>query len=86
MTRLTKKIRQKLLEQNEGFEESTYYQSKNFREERRYKIEDGKLRIRSIGKTSWADSRFDDSYDADESQTHYFLKKFFDALNTDGID
>jgi len=50
--RLTKKLRQQLLDQNEGFETSTHYSSKNFTEDRHYQIAGGELHIRSTGKTS----------------------------------
>lgn len=50
--RLAKKLRQQLLDQNEGFETSTHYSSKNFTEDRHYQIAGGELHIRSTGKTS----------------------------------
>lgn len=59
MPRLTKKVRQQLLNQNSGFERRTYYESRNSEEERIYRIEDGHLKIRAIGNTSWANSRYD---------------------------
>ena len=84
--RLTKKFRQQLLDQNEGFKTTTHYSGKNFRETRQYKISDGELHIHSTGKTSWADSRFDTEYTADEDQTRTFLRKFLDDLFTDGLE
>ncbi|NHM14442.1 hypothetical protein [Xiamenia xianingshaonis] len=78
--RLTKDVRQTLLDENEGFTTSTYYKDKNFREQRDYRIEDGKLHVRSRGKTSWADSHFDDEWVADEEETHRFLYKHKDEL------
>ena len=77
MLRLTKAIREKLLQQNEGFTRSTYYDSKNFEEKRIYKIIDGVLHIHEEGKTSWADSRYNRDRIADDEETHRFLKKFF---------
>ncbi|MBB3171433.1 hypothetical protein [Parvibacter caecicola] len=71
--RLTKAVRQQLLDDNDGFTTSTYYEGKNFREQRDYSIEGGELHIRARGKTSWADSRFDDEWVADEEETHHFL-------------
>ena len=74
MLRLTKAIREKLLQQNEGFTRSTYYDSKNFEEKRIYKIIDGVLHIHEEGKTSWADSRYNRDRIADDEETHRFLK------------
>ena len=39
MARLTKKVRQQLLDQNEGFTRRTYYEGRNSREERIYTIQ-----------------------------------------------
>ena len=61
--RLTKKVRQQLMNQNNGFERKTYYDSRNSEEERFYRIEDGRLKIRAVGKTSWADSLYENSSD-----------------------
>ena len=55
MARLTKEVRQQLLNQNEGFTRRTYIENRNSREERIYKISGGQLLVRAIGKTSWAD-------------------------------
>lgn len=82
---LTRNVRQRLLEQNEGYTARTYYRGKNFREQRDYEIRGGELHIRSRGKTSWADSRFDDSLTANEDQTRRFLRNNLHALNTDGL-
>lgn len=78
--RLTKAVRQQLLDDNDGFTTSTYYEGNNFREQRDYRIEDGALHIRARGKTSWADSRFDDEWVADDEETHRFLYKHKDEL------
>ncbi|MEV4183245.1 hypothetical protein AB0J28_17635 [Streptosporangium canum] len=84
--RLTKKVRQQLLDQNEGFETTTHYSSKNFREDKKYTISNGELRIRSKGKTSWADSHFDKECVANEEQTKTFLRNHLGDLNTDGLE
>jgi hypothetical protein len=84
--RLTREVRQKLLDQNEGFSTTTYNRQNNFREERFYEIRGGQLHVRAVGKTSWADSRYDDEFIADDEQTHRFLRDNLSALNTDGID
>lgn len=84
--RLTKKACQRLLDQNEGFETSTHFSSKNFTEDTQYRMADGKLHIRETGKTSWADSRFDREPVADEEQTRRFLRNYLGALNTDGLE
>lgn len=84
--RLTKKARQQLLAQNEGFETETYRSGKNFRESRQYKISNGELHFRSRGKTSWAASRFDEEHVADEAATHRFLYNNLRELDTDGVE
>lgn len=83
--RLTKTVRQQLLDQNEGFERTTRYSAKNFSEDRHYKISGGQLHIRSRSKTSWADSRRDEEFVADDDQTRRFLNEHLHALNTDGL-
>lgn len=83
--RLTKDVRKKLLELNEGLIVKTDYSSRNFSESRVYKIENGKLLIRSVGKTSWADSRFDEWWEADDEETHRFLYKHLGQLNKGDI-
>lgn len=85
MTRLTASVRQRILEQNDGFTTRTYYEGKNFRAERIYTISDGELHIRSIGKTSWADSRFDDEWIASDKEAHKFLYNHKSQMNLDGI-
>ncbi|MBM0230669.1 hypothetical protein JNW91_01520 [Micromonospora sp. STR1_7] len=83
--RLTKQMIQQLLDQNEGFKASTHYSDKNNTHDRRYQVVSGELRIRETGKTSWADSRYDNEFVADEDQTRRFLRNDLGALNTDGL-
>lgn len=85
MVRLTKANREKLLKQNEGFSRRTYNKQRNFEETRIYTIIKGLLHIREIGKTSWADSRYDNERVATDEETHRFLYKFLSKLNKDGI-
>ena len=84
--RLTESVRLQLLAQNEGFEAMTQYDGKNISNTRRYRIEDGQLRIRETGKTSWADSRYDNEYVADDDQTRRFLRNHLYELNTAGLE
>ncbi|MCG2783721.1 MAG: hypothetical protein L6461_01300 [Anaerolineae bacterium] len=86
MTRLTISVRQSILAQNEGFTRRTFYEGKNSREERIYTISGGVLHIRAIGKTSWADSRYDDEWIAGDKETHEFLYKHKQEMNLDGIE
>lgn len=81
MVRLTKKNIQHILNENEGFKARTYYQGKNSEEENFYSIEGGRLLKRSVGKTSWSDSRYDKTTVCDMDQTRYILKKYRDRLN-----
>jgi hypothetical protein len=57
-------------ELNEGFEATTHFDSKN----------------RETRKTSWADSRFDNEYVADDDQTRRFLREHLYELNTAGLE
>lgn len=84
--RLTKDVRQKLLEQNEGFQRTTYYESNNSYNTNTYMISNGQLTVRSNGDTSWSDSKYDETRICDDAQTHRFLRKNLSDLNTDGID
>ncbi len=84
--RLTKDVRKQVLAKNEGYTTRTNYEGNNFREERRYEIKDGQVQVRSIGKTSWADSRFDTTSILDEAQEHRFLRNNLGALDTSGIE
>ena len=81
--RLTKNNRKKLLIKNEGFSTTTSYESRNFSESRRYTIENGSLMVEAKGKTSWADSRYDKKYKANDEETHRFLYKYLWELDTD---
>jgi hypothetical protein len=84
--RLTSTNRQKILLQSEGFTTRTSYDSRNSEYKRIYLISCGQLHIREIGKTSWADSRYDKEWIADNDETHRFLYNNLGLLNTDGID
>jgi hypothetical protein len=86
MVRLTSSNRQKILEQNEGFTRKSYFEERNSREERIYTISAGVLHIRAIGKTSWADSRYDKEWIASDDEAHRFLYKYKSEMNLDGIE
>lgn len=83
--RLTKRVRQQLLDHNDGFETETSYRSRNFSEDRRYSISGGELHIRATSNSSWADSRSTQEWVADENQTRRFLKDVLDRLDTEGL-
>lgn len=80
--RFTKKNRQQVLDENDGFRRSTFYGAENFSESRTYTIRDGNLSVVSRGKTSWADSRFNEErvYTADDEETKRFLRKYREEL------
>ena len=86
MARLTKAVRQKLLDNNEGFSTRTYYEGRNSREERIYTISGGQLHIRAIGKTSWADSRYENEWVASEEEVHRFLYAHQGEMDTDDVE
>lgn len=86
MARLTKTVRQMLLDRNEGFSTRTYYEGRNSREERIYTISGGKLHIRAIGKTSWADSRYDNEWVASDEEVHRFLYAHQDEMDNDEVE
>lgn len=84
--RLTKMVREQLLIQNEGFTTRTSCDLRNSECERIYTIEGGRLHIREIGKTSWADSRYDNEWYADDEEAHRFLYNNLRSLNTSGLE
>jgi len=79
-------VRQRILEQNEGFSKRTYYEGRNSREERIYTISGGALHIRAVGKASWADSGYDNNWIASDEETHRFLYEHQWEMNLDGIE
>lgn len=83
--RLTKAVVQKLLDQNEGFSKTKSFSSRNFKCDNHYLIQGGKLLVREVGKTSWADSRFDDVRVADIEQTRRFLRDVLHLLKKDNL-
>lgn len=83
--RYTKNVIQQLLDMNEGYTKTKNFVDRNLKETNHYLIKEGKLLIHSIGKTSWADSRYDNNTIADIDQTRRFLKKVIDELKTEGI-
>lgn len=84
--RLTKVVIQQILDQNEGFTDRTSFQSKNLSYTNYYRISNGQLYTRSVGKTSWSDSRFDDEGVCDLDQTRRFIRNNLYGLNSDGIE
>lgn len=72
--RYTKENIQKILDLNNGYKAVKSYHDRNLSYDNYYEIRDGKLFCRSDGKTSWADSHFDDRYECDIDQTRRFLK------------
>lgn len=80
--RFTKNNRQEILDKNEGYRVDTYNSQKNFYEHRTYTISEGKLHVRAQGKTSWADSHYDEpyTYGADDEETKRFLRNNKGAL------
>lgn len=84
--RLTREVRQQILDQNEGFTKVTSYEGKNSEETRYYKISCGQLNIRAVGKTSWSDSRYDNEWTADDDEVHSFLYRYKDELDLSGIE
>lgn len=78
--RLTEAVRTMLLAKNEGFTTSTSYDSRNHSYIREYLIKAGQVIIREVGKTSWADSRYDNSWIADKDETLRFLRNNLNIL------
>ncbi len=74
--RLTKDVVKQLLLDNDGFTASSSYTSRNLQQDCYYRIKDGNLLMRRVGKTSWADSRFDTEDICDIDQTRRFLRKY----------
>ena len=86
MARLTRAVRQQILDQNDGFRRKTYYEGRNSSEERIYTVRNGALYIRSIGDTSWSDSDYDDEWIASDEEVHRFLYKYQDEMDLTGIE
>lgn len=78
--RLTEAVRTALLAKNEGFRTRTSYDSRNSSYVREYLIKAGQVIIREVGKTSWADSRYDKSWTADKEEVLRFLRNNLSAL------
>lgn len=86
MPRLTRDVRQRILDQNEGFTIRTFSDEKNSREERTYTVSGGELHIRAVGKGSWADSHYHNEWTATDEETHRFLYEHQYEMNLDGIE
>lgn len=72
--RFTKNTIPEVLRLNEGFDEQYYYSGKNASYTNRYKISDGKVFWKQSGKTSWADSRYENEWEElDDDRVHSFL-------------
>lgn len=83
---ITKKKREKLLKQNDGYSTYSNYSGRNFKEFRRYTIENDCLHVYSKSRTSWADSRSEREWIADEKATNRFLHEHLDELDTSGVE
>ena len=79
--RLTEAVRTALLAKNDGFSTITSYDSRNLSYVREYVIKAGKVIIREVGKTSWADSRYDKTWTADKDEVLRFLRNNLNSLN-----
>ena len=78
--RLTADNIQKILEKNEGYKSRTYYKSRNSEEENLYTIIGGVLEKRSIGKSSFDRSGYDETIVCDLDQTRRFLRNNINDL------
>lgn len=83
MIRFTKDVIEKVLAINEGFTDRTYFKSRNKEEENIYSIVNGVLKVRSIGKSSFGGSRYDETEICDLDQTRRFLDAHRSQLNLD---
>ena len=84
--RLTAKVRQQILDQNNGRSITTYSEGKNYREERVYTIRNGQLFVKESGDTSWSDSRYSQERPVSDEETRRFLYNHCWKLNLDGIE
>ncbi len=84
--RLTADVRQRILDQNEGYRYITYYSDRNNSSTQIYTVEGGKLFIETKGKTSWADSRYSEKREAADDETHRYLYRYLATFNTAGIE
>ncbi|MCL2187514.1 MAG: hypothetical protein FWC16_06765 [Defluviitaleaceae bacterium] len=72
--RLTESYIKEFLSNNEGFTKTVSYVAKNIKVATTYLIENGELVIQEVGKTSWADSKFDSKVIATIAQARRFIK------------
>ena len=84
--RVTQRVMEELLKLNDGFEWTTSYKGGNFRETRVYKIVDGMIQVTARGKTSWADSRYSETYTLDRDEARRALKSVMGVLRKDGLE
>lgn len=79
--RFTKKTIPAVLEKNDGLKFSTYYSGKNGSRTNSYRIENGKVFWKQSGKTSWADSRYENDWsELDENSVHRLLRNHKNEL------
>lgn len=76
---------QQILDQNERFTACASFDSRNLRYTNYYRILNGQLYLRSVGRTSWSDSHFDEENVRDLEQTRRFIRNNLYRLNSDGI-
>ena len=81
MFRFTKDTIPKVLKLNEGYTDRTYFKSRNSEYENIYTIKNGQLERRSVGRTSWADSRYDKTEICDYKTTQAYLRDRKNVLN-----
>lgn len=82
---LTAERVQKTLDQNDGARDSTHYKGENSETFWDYKVEDGVLRIRASGDTSWSDSHWADEREANVQQARSFIRRNEHNLNMEDI-
>lgn len=81
--RLTEEFISKTLKDNEGFQDRTYYSSRNYEGKILYTIFGGKLFKQLVGKKPWSDSRFVKADECDLEETKRFLRTRWRRLNFD---
>lgn len=84
--RLTKSVRQQILDLNEGLSFQTYFSSPNSSESSTYTVENGTFLVRRHGKGAFGGSQYDETRTASEEDAHAILYDHRDKFDYSGVD
>ena len=78
--RLTKRVRQEVLNRNEGYRVEESYIGKNYKQVNTYFVKGGRLLIISKAKVSWSDKKIVSRHLANDEQEKKFIKKYLKGV------